>query len=1196
MADNETKIRLTAVDGVSAVLNNIKGKTGEVATAFSGLQGAFAALAAIGPIAGLVASVQSAVKTAAAMEELSQKTGIATEKLSALDYAMRREGVSTESFGRAVKELSKNLVEAGDASSNAGKLFAAIGVNVNGGTREALLKIADTFQRLPDGATKAALSVQLFGKAGMDLIPALNNGADGIREIEEEARKLGITFGSESGKQAKQFADQMFAIQESSKALGVAIATIALPQLVEITKTMKIAAETGGALSAVLAGLRESFAALVFGDAIGNKIGDIRKEIAELEKQDKEGPGLLERITGLDQTENIRARIKQLKGELDGLLSFQGAKPSPGAAGPKPDAALQKIIDDFLRKLKGDGKASIDTFGKELEALQLKLEATSSGFSAEFPKALAIFNTALASGRISLEKHAELMGLLIAQQPAFKAAMEAGSKSMERRIELLRQGQEAEVEAINTRDAILDRLEQGNAQLANEIETLGDNAYARERYLLKLEEELDIKQALTPEDETRIRNLYREREALLAAKQAREEQLSVWNEVSDRGARFFADLALSGKDAFKSLKDSLKSFAAEMIALFAKRWILQLGASLTGNTALSALAGNAGQGTLAGTLLSSGGSLLSSGLASIGLGSASQFVGGLTGAIAGPALPGSALAAGQTAGGYLAAAGPYAAAIAAAYALWQTFRDSGENWKGRIGFGSMANAYSTDGVFGREGFQYLAGNDAVNRSIQSFFASTRPLDEQIARRLTSGQIASIQGRLSAYNTSGTRADGQPAEFAFGKGDDTAAAQLSLEYVKQKYGAIFDEIDTDFAAFIRGYTGKAEDLLKAIGDFAAVLDNLDAIGIPGLDLAALKGFQKQGEELGQTFARIAQQFSEYQNLFLTDSEKLSLVQKSVAEGFKELGIGIPKSTEEFKKLVAGLDLSTEEGRKLFEGLMKLAPAFATVANAADQMLSSFDQIARRRNPALGKAILEGELEATVRQFMARNPWTAGMDWRTVAQQLNLITSDERTRSDFRSYSSEDQALILRILGISDDLEGLGSAADDASTALAGIGSGVAAAINSMSEVKMNLWEYLRGLFVDPTLSPLDPSQQLDTLKSRFLTSIEQANSGNIGAAQGLSSLIDQILKLGRENFASGPGYVDLFNWVTGLAGDFVQPGGGMELQRLAYEEQRRQTNLMADVRALLIEIRDRGTADGEAITAAVASVGLSTARR
>jgi hypothetical protein len=53
--------------------------------------------------------------------------------------------------------------------------------------------------------------------------------------------------------------------------------------------------------------------------------------------------------------------------------------------------------------------------------------------------------------------------------------------------------------------------------------------------------------------------------------------------------------------AFDYLKQQAKQLLAEMIAIFAKRWVLQLAAGLTGSSALAALPAG-GAGHLAGSL------------------------------------------------------------------------------------------------------------------------------------------------------------------------------------------------------------------------------------------------------------------------------------------------------------------------------------------------------------------------------------------------------------------------------------------------------------------------------------------------------------------------------------------------------------------------------------------------------------------
>lgn len=639
-----------------------------------------------------------------------------------------------------------------------------------------------------------------------------------------------------------------------------------------------------------------------------------------------------------------------------------------------------------------------------------------------------------------------------------------------------------------------------------------------------------------------------------------------------------------GANAGRVLRDSLKRTLFDWLyQQFAKPFVLNVVASVGNSLGLPGL------GSAATAAAGSGGLG--------GIGSLFQAAGSFLG---GPELLAGAPTFLEGIGSMMSAAGPYVAAAMAIYALYNTFKDKGENWKGKLGFGANANAYTVDGVFGKEGFEYLAGNDATNRSIQAFMGSTGAIDRSLASRLPPAQIASITGRLTGSYT--TRNDGQPAEFAFGKDDATAAQQLTLEYLQKKYGTIFDEIDTTFADFIRGYTGKSEDLLTAIIEFAGVMDALDASGIKGLNIATLRAFKKEGEDLGDTFARIAKQWSTYQDLFYTDAEKIGLAQDSVNAVFSQLGIAVPGSMEEFRKLVEGLDLSTEAGRALFEALMKIAPAFASVSSAAASLLSDFRSIVGAMRPGYNQAVLESDLEKFTKQFMGRNSWTAGMDWRYVSGQIRNITEE-----DFLNYSAQDRAIIndiLRTLHALDQLNDAGSSAAGSINTLGGAARDVA---DAMKSAKDELWSYLQGLYTNPALSPLDPMQQLDLAKRQFLEQLGLAQGGDAGAASGLSGIIGTVLGLGRTVFASGAGYNDLFTWITTLAGDFARPGGGQELQRMAYEESQRQTARLDMIYEVLMRIADQGPSNaalvaeaslvsGEQVAQAVNQSGIPTKRR
>ena len=123
---------------------------------------------------------------------------------------------------------------------------------------------------------------------------------------------------------------------------------------------------------------------------------------------------------------------------------------------------------------------------------------------------------------------------------------------------------------------------------------------------------------------------------------------------------------------------------------------------------------------------------------------------------------------------------------------------------------------------------------------------------------TATRIAAALGSASQY------------EFAFPKGDGTAGEQLSMAYLKSKYGTVFQELDKTFADFVRNFTGSAEDLQKAIAEESAVLGLLadtssDILNkIPGLTIDGLRDMQQAGEDLAATFQRVVGDFLNAQN--------------------------------------------------------------------------------------------------------------------------------------------------------------------------------------------------------------------------------------------------------------------------------------------------------------------------------------------
>lgn len=233
MADQRTQVVITAKDETATGVNGAIANIGRIGGAYTGLispiTGAVAAITAA--TAKLAADFKGAIDTGDQLNKLSQKTGIAVEKLSELAYAGDLADVNLESLATGIKKLSVNMAEAAtNTNSKAAEAFKALGVTVkdtSGNLRssdEVMADIADRFADMKDGAGKTALAVALFGKAGADLIPLLNSGGRGLADMADEAKKLGLVMTGETAKAAEEFNDNLRKLTLSSSALGRSIA------------------------------------------------------------------------------------------------------------------------------------------------------------------------------------------------------------------------------------------------------------------------------------------------------------------------------------------------------------------------------------------------------------------------------------------------------------------------------------------------------------------------------------------------------------------------------------------------------------------------------------------------------------------------------------------------------------------------------------------------------------------------------------------------------------------------------------------------------------------------------------------------------------------------------------------------------------------------------------------------------------
>lgn len=200
--------------------------------------------------------LNSTAKEMDRFSEILDLTGSKGDKLSALAYAADLAAVDTETLASAVVKLNKNLAE--DSDSKMGKSLSEIGLNIEElramDPADAFTEIAQGISTLPDQASKTAAAMQIFGKAGANLVPLLSMGSAGIAELQEEARKLGITFDEvEAGKIGAAY-DSLGRVQAIITGIGQDIAVELAPYITSITDQIVAFATEGDTMKNMVSG------------------------------------------------------------------------------------------------------------------------------------------------------------------------------------------------------------------------------------------------------------------------------------------------------------------------------------------------------------------------------------------------------------------------------------------------------------------------------------------------------------------------------------------------------------------------------------------------------------------------------------------------------------------------------------------------------------------------------------------------------------------------------------------------------------------------------------------------------------------------------------------------------------------------------------------------------------------------------
>lgn len=175
-------------------------------------------------VRGLVRHISAQIEAADSMLKLTERIGGTTEALSELQHVANLSGVTWNQMTMGLQRMTRRIAEAAQGMGEARGALRELGLDATTLSRLPLDRqfelIADRLSGVKSESDRVRLAMKLFDSEGVALLQTMTRGAEGIRQMREEARRLGITLSREQAEAAAKARDEIERMRSSVNALS----------------------------------------------------------------------------------------------------------------------------------------------------------------------------------------------------------------------------------------------------------------------------------------------------------------------------------------------------------------------------------------------------------------------------------------------------------------------------------------------------------------------------------------------------------------------------------------------------------------------------------------------------------------------------------------------------------------------------------------------------------------------------------------------------------------------------------------------------------------------------------------------------------------------------------------------------------------------------------------------------------------
>lgn len=228
--------------GLPIFANSLKGVGGAVAGVGKAVDSSAKRLLALGATLGITGAAlnsffQGFADATGAIGDTAERTGISRERFQELGFAAKLTGSSAETLGGALQKMQINVGAATAGSKELKEMFKGLGINIKdaSGKLKSSDALFDTFvdriSKIKDPSLQAQAAVKIFGKSATELLPLIRGGSAGLKEMSDEARRLGLVISDDAVREGEAFGDTLDTIHAALSGVGNTIGSALVPQM-----------------------------------------------------------------------------------------------------------------------------------------------------------------------------------------------------------------------------------------------------------------------------------------------------------------------------------------------------------------------------------------------------------------------------------------------------------------------------------------------------------------------------------------------------------------------------------------------------------------------------------------------------------------------------------------------------------------------------------------------------------------------------------------------------------------------------------------------------------------------------------------------------------------------------------------------------------------------------------------------------